>query len=174
MSNDSIGKTFLVAIILCIVCSVLVSTAAVKLKPIQDSNKAKFTRSNILKAAGLYKPGQNTAEAFKNIRATTVAQAQEDLGITVMVEQVNEIASALQQHDVLDANQTERIKKAEQMYVQHDKWIEAFEAAQRQYQTDMARMQQHQNATDARVEKLADKTEANQRIIMSMLQGDSP
>ena len=33
MSNDSIGKTFIVAFLLCLVCSVLVSVAATVLKP---------------------------------------------------------------------------------------------------------------------------------------------
>ena len=40
MSNDSIQKTLTVAFLLCIVCSVIVSTAAVVLKPSQEANKA--------------------------------------------------------------------------------------------------------------------------------------
>jgi Na+-transporting NADH:ubiquinone oxidoreductase subunit C len=39
-SNDSIGKILRVAFALCIVCSVIVSAAAVMLKPAQEANKA--------------------------------------------------------------------------------------------------------------------------------------
>ena len=54
MSRDSIGKTFVVAGTLCVVCSVLVSSAAVGLKSIQEENKALDLQKNILIAAGLY------------------------------------------------------------------------------------------------------------------------
>ncbi len=67
MSNDSILKTVLVATALCIVCSVLVSSAAVGLKPIQEFNKALETKKNIIKAAGLMEPDVSVDEAFKKI-----------------------------------------------------------------------------------------------------------
>ncbi len=67
MSNDSIGKTFLVAALLCIVCSILVSTAAVRLKPLQEENKALFKKTNILKAAGILEDGANIDELFKSV-----------------------------------------------------------------------------------------------------------
>lgn len=58
MSNkDSVQKTFLVAFLLCLVCSIIVSTAAVVLKPLQVANKAKDFKINILKAGGLYDQG---------------------------------------------------------------------------------------------------------------------
>lgn len=56
-NNDSIQKTFTVAFLLCIVCSVIVSAAAVMLKPAQVANKAKDFKINILKAGGLYDKG---------------------------------------------------------------------------------------------------------------------
>lgn len=56
-NNDSIQKTFTVAFLLCIVCSVIVSTAAVMLKPAQVANKSKDFKINILKAGGLYDQG---------------------------------------------------------------------------------------------------------------------
>ena len=40
MAQDTIGKTFGVALGVCLVCSVLVSAAAVSLKPAQEENKA--------------------------------------------------------------------------------------------------------------------------------------
>ena len=39
MGKNSIGQTFVVAFLLCVVCSVLVSGAAVQLKPTQESNR---------------------------------------------------------------------------------------------------------------------------------------
>ena len=52
MQNDSALKTLTVAGVLCIICSVLVSTAAVKLKPMQDLNKKLDIKKNLLLSAG--------------------------------------------------------------------------------------------------------------------------
>ncbi len=52
-NNDSIKKTLIVVISLCLVCSLVVSIAAVGLKPIQQKNKALDKQRNILEAAGL-------------------------------------------------------------------------------------------------------------------------
>ena len=56
-SKDSIKDTFIVALLLCLVCSIIVSTAAVLLKPAQIANKAKDFKINILRAGGLYDQG---------------------------------------------------------------------------------------------------------------------
>ncbi len=73
MSNkDSVTKTVSVALILCIVCSVVVSTAAVMLKPAQVANKAKDFNRNILQAAGLYVPGKSVEEQFSQITTKLV------------------------------------------------------------------------------------------------------
>lgn len=61
MSNESTRKTFLVAFLLCIVCSVVVSTAAVSLRPMQAANKALDRKTNILLAAGLIDQGQKVS-----------------------------------------------------------------------------------------------------------------
>ena len=53
MSNDSIKKTLLVTILLSLVCSVVVSAAAVFLKPQQDLNKVVDVQRNILAISGL-------------------------------------------------------------------------------------------------------------------------
>lgn len=45
--------TFAVALVLCLVCSAVVSTAAVSLKGVQDANKALDKKKNVLLAAGL-------------------------------------------------------------------------------------------------------------------------
>ncbi|WLQ16893.1 Na(+)-translocating NADH-quinone reductase subunit C [Hahella aquimaris] len=52
-SNDSIQKTVIVALALCIVCSIFVSASVVLLKPIQVQNKTLNLKENILRAAGM-------------------------------------------------------------------------------------------------------------------------
>lgn len=52
MQRDSTLGTIVTAALLCVVCAVIVSGAAVGLKDLQDANKKKFRQSNILKAAG--------------------------------------------------------------------------------------------------------------------------
>lgn len=66
MNKDSIGNTFFVIIALCLVCSALVSLAAVGLKPYQDKNKAIDKKKNILVVAGLYQPGGDVDEIFSS------------------------------------------------------------------------------------------------------------
>ncbi len=72
MANETIGKTITVAVLLCFVCSVLVSTAAVKLRPRQERNKALFTKTNILKAGGLLEEGKSIDALFENIEVKYV------------------------------------------------------------------------------------------------------
>ncbi len=55
-SKDTVQKTLVVAFLLCVVCSILVSGAAVILKPTQDANRILDRNKNILSAAGLYDP----------------------------------------------------------------------------------------------------------------------
>ncbi len=72
MPKETIGKTFLVAFLLCVVCSVLVSSAAVFLRPTQAANKTLDRKRNILMAAGLLKEDQSVEDAFKSIEAKVV------------------------------------------------------------------------------------------------------
>lgn len=75
-NNDSIQKTLMVAILLCLVCSIIVAGAAVSLKPIQLANKQLDKNYNILLAAGLAskeKMGREQIEtAFKQITTRIV------------------------------------------------------------------------------------------------------
>ncbi|MBB1317934.1 Na(+)-translocating NADH-quinone reductase subunit C [Shewanella sp. SR43-4] len=52
-NKDSFGRTLFVVVGLCLICSVLVSTAAVVLKPIQQENKLLDKQKYILEAASL-------------------------------------------------------------------------------------------------------------------------
>ncbi len=64
MSNDSIKKTVLVVLGICLVCSLLVSTAAVKLFPLQEHNRMIDKVKNILVAGELYTEGTDLAETY--------------------------------------------------------------------------------------------------------------
>lgn len=66
-SNDSIKKILTVAFALCIVCSIIVSTAAVALRSKQQQNMELDRKSNILAVAGLYQKGDNVEEKFKSV-----------------------------------------------------------------------------------------------------------
>lgn len=71
-SNDSIKKTLIVAFSLCIVCSVVVSTAAVVLKPAQEANQALDRKRNILAAAGMLDESQSVEEQFAKMTTRVV------------------------------------------------------------------------------------------------------
>ncbi len=72
MQRDSIGNTFFVAGTLCLVCSFLVSTAAVVLRPYQEANKKQEMRKIILQVAGLYDPNRPVDEQFKQFEVQLI------------------------------------------------------------------------------------------------------
>lgn len=64
LHNDSLEKTLAVALSLCFVCAILVSFAAVALKPLQTNNKVLDMKKNILDVAGLLQEGADINDAF--------------------------------------------------------------------------------------------------------------
>lgn len=70
-NKDSVTGTLIVALVMCLVCSVVVSTAAVMLKPAQQANAALDMKRNVLMAGGLIDADQHNAKAieaaFENI-----------------------------------------------------------------------------------------------------------
>ena len=72
MASDSIKKTFGVAALLCVVCAVVVSSAAVILRPMQDANKILDLKTNILASAGLLKAGIDVETQFEQITTRIV------------------------------------------------------------------------------------------------------
>lgn len=62
--QESFGRILGVAFALCVVCSVLVSTAAVMLKPVQAENKALDFKKNVLSIAGIDLQGRGVEEVF--------------------------------------------------------------------------------------------------------------
>ena len=69
MPNDSVGKTVVVAVTLCLVASMVVSAAAVSLRPVQEANALRDKQSNVLQVAGVYDPDVTVAEAFEAMDA---------------------------------------------------------------------------------------------------------
>jgi len=61
---DSIQRVLIVAIVVCLVCSIFVAGSVVLLRPAQAANKNLDTQRNILIAAGLYQPKMNVAQVF--------------------------------------------------------------------------------------------------------------
>ncbi|TAL47163.1 MAG: Na(+)-translocating NADH-quinone reductase subunit C [Methylovulum sp.] len=85
LGNDSLEKTIAIAVSLCLVCAVLVSFAAVALKPLQINNKEMDMKQNILDVAGLLEEGGNIEAAFaEKIEAKIV-----DLETGDYVENIN-------------------------------------------------------------------------------------
>lgn len=72
MAKDTVNKTIMVALGLCIVCSLIVSTAAVKLKDKQNENKEIDRQSNILAAAGLLDDSRSVKEQFQQVEVKLV------------------------------------------------------------------------------------------------------
>lgn len=64
LPTDSVPKTVFIAVTLCLVASMIVSAAAVSLRPLQERNKLRDKQVNILQVAGLYEPGVDVLEAF--------------------------------------------------------------------------------------------------------------
>lgn len=73
MSNkDTMKQTFIVATVLCLVCAVVVSTAAVVLRPYQEQNRLADIRRNILSVAGMLEEGKSVQEQFEQVTTRVV------------------------------------------------------------------------------------------------------
>jgi Na+-transporting NADH:ubiquinone oxidoreductase subunit C len=72
VANESVTKTFTVALTLCIVCAVVVSGAAVSLRPAQEANKLLDLKTNILASAGLLQEGVDVETQFEKISVRLV------------------------------------------------------------------------------------------------------
>lgn len=72
MSKDTVSRTLIVALSVCLACAVVVSTAAVVLKPIQQINDERNRQENILAAAGLLQEGVPLEEQFARVQTRVV------------------------------------------------------------------------------------------------------
>lgn len=72
MAKDTVQRTILVALALCVVCSLVVATAAVSLKPAQEANKSLDRKRNILAAAGLLEEGVPVEKQFEQVTTKVI------------------------------------------------------------------------------------------------------
>ena len=66
-NNDTIVKTLFVAISLCLVCSAVISSAAVGLRDLQEANQKLDQQKKILAAANLLDDSKSIEEIFLSI-----------------------------------------------------------------------------------------------------------
>lgn len=86
-SRDSISNTFIVAISVSLVCSILVSAAAVLLKPKQEENETLYRQKIVLEVAGLYEPGVDIKKSFSAIDAEIVELESGDTAEVFLVRE---------------------------------------------------------------------------------------
>jgi len=75
---DSPVRAFAVVIAVCVVCSVLVSSAAVVLAPVQKQNALLIKKRQILQAAGLFDPATPVEQQFAQVTPRMVDLASGD------------------------------------------------------------------------------------------------
>lgn len=71
-NKDSISNVLKVALMVCLVCAIIVSTAAVVLRPVQQENRTLDLRRNVLAAAGLLQDGVSVQEQFEQVETRLV------------------------------------------------------------------------------------------------------
>lgn len=93
-SRDSIGNTLFVAIGVSLVCSILVASAAVLLKPQQLRNEEEYRQRIILDVAGLYERGADIAALYATIEERTTELASGEQAPVYLVmdgEQIDQV-----------------------------------------------------------------------------------
>ncbi|MDP6967652.1 MAG: Na(+)-translocating NADH-quinone reductase subunit C [Gammaproteobacteria bacterium] len=93
-SKDSISRTVMVALALCVVCSVVVSTAAVVLKDKQVANAANEKKVNILTAAGIDIVDGDLQAAFAKVTPKLVDMATGQFTDAVDVKAYDDVKAA--------------------------------------------------------------------------------
>ena len=89
-NNDTIKKTLIVAVSLCLVCSALISFSAVELRDLQEANKTLDKQSKILSAAGLLDSSTDVTEQFKSIQARIVNLETGEFDSAIKIEDYDE------------------------------------------------------------------------------------
>ena len=94
-NKESIGNVLFVAIGVSLVCSVLVASAAIILKPQQTRNELEYQQRIILEVAGLYEPGANVAELYSAIEETSTVLASGEQAPVYLVRSGDEIEQVI-------------------------------------------------------------------------------
>lgn len=105
--KETVSRTIMVALLVCLVCSVVVSAAAVALKPIQITNQLLDKKRNILSIAGLLEEGADVEAQFEKVTARLV-----DLRTGAFSEEMNPLTYD-QQKAAKDPALSERLDASE-------------------------------------------------------------
>ena len=105
-NKESVSKTIIVALLLCLVCSLLLASSGILLKHVQQVNKALNLKENILLAAGLLQPGASKDDV--EAMFSTISSRIVDLETGEYVE-----PSVVGKAQVLDYDQRKAAKIAE-------------------------------------------------------------
>jgi Na+-transporting NADH:ubiquinone oxidoreductase subunit C len=101
-SAESGSRTLLVAFVVCLVCSVVVASAAVLLRPIQESNQKTDLKRNIIEVSGLLQEGLTAEQALERIESRLVELETGD-EVDVMDPETFNIAKAGKDHTISTA-----------------------------------------------------------------------
>lgn len=93
-SRDSVANTLLVAITLSLVCSILVASTAILLKPLQQRNEDRYRQQIILDVAGLYEADGDIDVLFEAIEAKVIDLATGQYNDAVSAADFDAIAAA--------------------------------------------------------------------------------
>ena len=94
-NKESIGNVLFVAIGVSLVCSVLVASAAIILKPQQQQNELEYQQRIILEVAGLYGPGADIAELYAAIEETSTELASGEQAPVYLVRKDGEVQQVI-------------------------------------------------------------------------------
>jgi Na+-transporting NADH:ubiquinone oxidoreductase subunit C len=86
LPNDSVAKTLIMAVGICLICSVAVSVTAVQLKPLQVRNAELARQTQILRVAGLWRDDASFDEMFARIDTRMVDLASGEFTDAVEAE----------------------------------------------------------------------------------------
>jgi Na+-transporting NADH:ubiquinone oxidoreductase subunit C len=109
--KESLGKTVGIVVAVCLVCSIVVSGAAVGLRSLQQTNAALDKKSNILNAAGLYEMGMSNSaiestyserveQRFVNLDQGTFVEAPSQGYDMYKAAKVNELSTKVEGSNV--------------------------------------------------------------------------
>lgn len=110
-NNDSIQKTLIVAILLCLVCSVIVAGAAVSLKPMQVANKVLDRKKNILSAAGMLQEGVAIDKQFEQITTRIVNLEEGRYATEAELQEIRDAGLDPDNYDQKKASKTPAISR---------------------------------------------------------------
>ena len=104
MLNQEAKRTLLVALVLCLLCSVVVSVAAVALKPLQMQNRLLDRNKNILMAAGLFKPEFTRADINREFSRFAIDVIDLKTGESLSEHELSSLGIAdVQRYDAIKA-----------------------------------------------------------------------